>query len=88
MGDFTMTSATVACVVHFNQAGDANYNAVAEVTNTVTATDAAPTSLVYSTNPAIYSKGTAIADNIPSHGGGEVTSYGVSPALPAGLSLS
>ena len=40
LGVFTMTSPTVACVVQYNQAGDGNYNAAIEVTNTVTASKA------------------------------------------------
>lgn len=47
----------------------------------------APTSLTYSSNPAIYQKGTAIAANTPSHSGGAVDSYTVSPTLPAGLAM-
>jgi uncharacterized cupin superfamily protein len=34
---FTMTSGSTDCTVHYNQAGDANYNAAAEKTETVTA---------------------------------------------------
>ena len=48
----------------------------------------APANLVYSTNPAVYVKGTAIAANTPTVGGGTVASYAVSPALPAGLALN
>ena len=48
----------------------------------------APTALAYSTNPAIYTKGTAITINSPSSGGGAVVAYSVSPSLPAGLSLN
>jgi hypothetical protein len=47
----------------------------------------APASLTYSVNPATYTNGTAIPNNTPSSSGGLVTSYSVSPALPAGLSL-
>jgi len=49
-----------------------------------------PTDLTYSTNPATYTKGVAIAPNTPSSGGGAVVSYSVSPssALPADLSLN
>lgn len=47
----------------------------------------APTSLSYSTNPAVYIIGTAIPANTPTHSGGDIDSYSVSPALPAGLSL-
>ena len=48
----------------------------------------APSALTYSTNPAVYIKGTAVSANTPSSGGGAVASYGVSPSLPAGLSLN
>jgi hypothetical protein len=36
-GTVTMTSGTSDCVVHYNQAGNGNYNAATEVTETVTA---------------------------------------------------
>ena len=55
---------------------------------TIAVNDVAPSSLTYFTNPAIYTKGTLITDNSPSSIGGAVVSYAVSPALPAGLSLS
>jgi uncharacterized repeat protein (TIGR01451 family) len=54
---------------------------------TITVSDAAPSSLVYSSNPATYTKGTAITANTPTSSGGAVVSYTVSPALPTGLSL-
>jgi 6-phosphogluconolactonase (cycloisomerase 2 family) len=54
----------------------------------ITVNDAAPTGLGYSVNPAVYTKGTAIASNTPSSGGGAVVSYSVAPALPAGLALN
>ena len=47
----------------------------------------APTALSYGTSSAVYTVGTAIAANTPTHSGGDITSYAVSPALPAGLSL-
>ena len=47
----------------------------------------APSALTYASNPAVYPVGTAIAANVPSHGGGTVLSYGASPTLPTGLSL-
>jgi uncharacterized repeat protein (TIGR01451 family) len=47
----------------------------------------APSDLVYSMNPAVYTRGIAIAPNVPSSSGGAVASYGVAPSLPAGLSL-
>ena len=39
-------------------------------------------------NPAVYTVGVAITANTPSSSGGAVTSYSVSPPLPAGLSLN
>lgn len=36
-GIVTMTSGTVACVIHYNQAGNDTYNAAPEITQTVTA---------------------------------------------------
>jgi len=49
---------------------------------------AAPSALSYSSNPATYTKGSAITNNTPTSGGGAVVSYSVSPALPAGLTLN
>jgi len=48
----------------------------------------APSALSYSTATAVYTKGVQIAPNSPTSAGGAVTSYSVSPALPAGLTLS
>ena len=48
----------------------------------------APATLVYPINPGNYTKGTAIAPNLPTVGGGAVTAFSVSPALPAGLNLN
>jgi len=47
-----------------------------------------PTSLSYSANPAVYTKGVSIPANTPTSGGGEVESYSVNPSLPAGLVLN
>jgi hypothetical protein len=58
-GTFTMTSGTTACQVEYDQAGDANYNAAPEVTEsvgaqkadqTITVTTQAPTTAVYATS--------------------------------------
>jgi hypothetical protein len=49
---------------------------------------AAPSALSYSSNPATYTKGTAVAANTPTSSGGAVASHVVSPALPAGLTLN
>ena len=48
---------------------------------------AAPQSLTYATNPAVYTLGQAITANVPNHQGGVVTGYSVSPGLPTGLVL-
>ena len=47
-----------------------------------------PSGLAYSSNPAYYTINTAIPNNIPALSGGVATSYSVSPALPAGLTLN
>jgi hypothetical protein len=47
----------------------------------------APSGLTYSTNPAIYTRASAITTNSPTVTG-TVTSYSVSPSLPTGLSLN
>jgi hypothetical protein len=48
--------------------------------------DSPPAGLSYST-PVTYETGSAITPNVPSSIGGAITSYSVSPFLPAGLSL-
>ena len=50
--------------------------------------DLPPTGLSYASPSSTYTVGTAIADNVPSHGGGQVAAYSVNPALPAGLDLN
>lgn len=54
----------------------------------LTVNDVPPSTLRYSTNPAICTKGTAVAANAPSNSGGAVVSYTVSPSLPSGLSIN
>ncbi len=51
---FTMTSATGSCTVHFNQPGDANYNAAPEVTEDVVARGYAQTITVDTHAPASW----------------------------------
>ena len=48
----------------------------------------APTGLTYSAGTAVYTKGVAVNPDTPTSNGGAVTAYGVSPALPAGLTLN
>ncbi len=54
----------------------------------ITVNDAAPSNLTYSSNPAVWPKGYAITNNMPSSSGGAIVSYSVSPDLPAGLTLN
>jgi DNA-binding beta-propeller fold protein YncE len=55
---------------------------------TITVDDQPPSSFSYAAGKATYVVNTPITENDPSNKGGAVTSYSVSPALPAGLSLS
>jgi LPXTG-site transpeptidase (sortase) family protein len=60
LGDtFTITSPTGTCVVHYNQAGTADYNAAPEVTENVTALPNSQTITVTVPAPATSSLGTS-----------------------------
>ena len=48
----------------------------------------APTALSYTTGTAVYTQGVVITANSPTSSGGAVTSYSVTPPLPAGLVLN
>ncbi|MGC3998495.1 MAG: putative Ig domain-containing protein [Anaeromyxobacter sp.] len=76
-----VTPAGVYTVVASNSGGQGS------VDLSITVNDVPPSALVYAQDPATYTRGVAIAANTPSHAGGAVVSYAVSPALPAGLSL-
>jgi hypothetical protein len=76
------TSAANYVVTASNAAGSAN------VMLSITVNAAAPTSLTYSTNPAVYNVGLPIAANTPTSTGAVATSYTVIPTLPWGLSLN
>jgi len=54
----------------------------------ITAPSAPPASLSYASNPAVYTKGSALTSNTPTSSGGAVVSYAVSPALPTGLTFN
>ena len=54
---------------------------------TIVVNDVAPSSLTYSPNSFTLTKGTAMTTVTPTSSGGNVTSWSVSPSLPAGLSL-
>ncbi|TDK60441.1 Ig domain-containing protein [Sapientia aquatica] len=55
---------------------------------TVSNPASAPGTVVYSSNPAVYTKDVQITENSPTVSGGVATSFTISPALPAGLSLN
>jgi DNA-binding beta-propeller fold protein YncE len=48
----------------------------------------APSTLIYTTPAAVYTRGVQIAPNTPAASGGAVASYNVIPALPVGLSMN
>jgi hypothetical protein len=54
----------------------------------VTVSSGPPVALVYSTNPATYTRTLPITPNTPANGGGPITTYTVAPGLPAGLVLN
>ena len=77
-------SSAIYTVTASNSAG----SATAALSITLNSAVTAPSGLTYSTNPAVYTAGAAITPNTPNSSGGDVSSYSVSPALPAGLSLN
>ena len=79
-----MTATSTYTVTASNNAGSTQVGLVI----TVNAGPAAPSGLSYSFNPAVYTIGVGITPNSPSSSGGAVTSFGVTPSLPAGLSLN
>ena len=83
---FGNPTAVSAAVNYMVTATNANGSTTATVS--IAVNDHAPTSLAYSTNSAIYTKGTQITNNVPSNSGGTVASYAISPALTAGLNFS
>ena len=64
-----------------------NTGGTATATVTIVVNDVAPSSLTYSPNSFTLTKDTAMTTVSPSFNGGTVTSWSVSPSLPAGLSL-
>jgi hypothetical protein len=75
-GFFSMLFGTVA-ISFLNCGGD---NPAAPVL--------APSNLTYTHNPAFYTVGIQISQNVPASTGGAVSSYSVAPALPAGLAIN
>lgn len=79
----SVSAAGTYAVTASNAAG----SATAGVRITVSARAVPPTGLGYAVNPALYTVGAPISPNAPASSGGAVSSYSVSPPLPAGLSL-
>ena len=77
----SVSSATDYTVTATNTGGSAT------VTISILINDAAPSGVAFSGSPFTLTKGTAMTTATPSVSGGTVTSWSVSPALPAGLSL-
>jgi DNA-binding beta-propeller fold protein YncE len=85
-GIISGTPTTPAATAYYTVTAS-NTGGSATATLSITVNDAAPAGLTYTTGTVVYTVGTPIAANSPSSTGGAITSYGVSPALPAGLSL-
>ena len=81
-----VSAVTDYTVTAINSGGSATVTVPITVTDAAL-TDVAPAELSFATNPAIYTMGVAIADNVPSSTGGTVVAYSIAPSLPAGLSL-
>jgi hypothetical protein len=71
-GTFTMTSSTTPCIVKYDQAGDANYNAASEVTESVTAQKATAT--------ITFSNLTQVFDGLPK--------FATASTTPPGLTVN
>ena len=70
-------------IVTASNAGGSTSNFVSIKVN-----DYPPTNLSYSSSSVTYVPNVAITANTPTISGGEVTQYGISPALPQGLSIN
>ena len=80
-------TAPAAAATYVVTAANPAGTATASLGITVTASLIAPANLTYTLSTAVYTQGVAITPNRPTSTGGAVSSYSVSPALPAGLSL-
>ena len=67
---------------------DSNTGGSATATVTITVTDEAPSTIAYSPSSITLTKNVAITTITPTSGGGAVTSWSISPALPAGLAFN
>jgi hypothetical protein len=90
---FTMTSGTGTCTVKFDQAGNSNYSAATEVTESVTAqlasqtinvTTPAPASAVYNTSFAVAATGGGSGNAVTFSSGGICTNVGATFTMTSG----
>ncbi|MFL6228084.1 MAG: PASTA domain-containing protein, partial [Pyrinomonadaceae bacterium] len=90
---FTMTSGTTACQVRYDQAASANYNAAAEVTESVTATKAsqaitvtthAPSSSVFGSHFTVAATGGASGNAVTFSSGGGCSNSGATFTMTSG----
>ena len=77
-----ITSVGIYTVIASNSGG-ATQGTVSIIVN-----DAIPTSITYTPNSFILTKGASLSDVIPTSAGGAVVSWSISPALPTGLSIN
>ncbi len=87
-GEITGTPTELMVATPFLVTGTNSTGQSAAVTLNITVNDAAPSSLSYFNASPTYTTGIRITDNTPSSAGGAVTSYSITPALPAGLSFN
>ena len=86
-GSMSGTPAKVSAAANYTiTASNAAGSATATVS--ITVNPAAPATLSYAANPALYSIGVAIPLNTPTNTGGAIASYSMVPTLPWGLSLN
>ena len=81
-GTPTVISSSTAYTVTASNSGGSDSTTITIVIN-----DIPPSTLAYSGSPFTLTKDSAMTAASPTSGGGAVTSYSVSPTLPAGLSL-
>lgn len=89
-GTPTAVAASTSYTVTATNSGGSATSTLAIAVNAAAAATApaAPAGLAYTLGNAVYTVGVPIQENVPTSTGGAPTSYSVSPALPAGLSLS
>ena len=90
---FTMTSGTGTCTVKFDQAGNSNYSAATEVTESVTAqqasqtinvTTSAPASAIYNSSFAVAATGGGSGNAVTFSSGGICTNVGATFTMTSG----